>query len=181
MSCDHQKVVVCRGNGLPVSQRDLDPLDTVVIGALAEKRHPSRLSSAILYRIVQALVRLAEAHLVPLSWRVPGCHAEIKCPRRTVSKLGASQRQEACSRARGRAGSGSSIERLPSPLVRFLAWLKRYLRRLSFGGESQIAMESQGEEVIDQEEWTKLAESERDKWEPADESPWLYRRKRERW
>jgi hypothetical protein len=66
-------------------------------------------------------------------------------------------------------------------LVGFLAWLKSYLRHLSFGGESQIAMESQGEELIDKDEWTKLAESERDKWEPADESPWLYRRKRERW
>jgi hypothetical protein len=61
--------------------------------------------------------------------------------------------------------------------VRFLAWLKSYLRHLSFGGESQIAMEFKGEEVIDKDEWAELPESERGKWEPAEESGWHYRRK----
>jgi hypothetical protein len=70
--------------------------------------------------------------------------------------------------------------RLPSPLVRFLAWLKRYLRRLSFGGESQIAMESKGEEMIHKDEWTELPESDRGKWEAVGENSELYRRKQGR-
>jgi hypothetical protein len=37
--------------------------------------------------------------------------------------------------------------------VGLLAWLKRYLRHPSFGGESQIAMELKGEEVIHKDEW----------------------------
>jgi hypothetical protein len=65
--------------------------------------------------------------------------------------------------------------------VGFLASLKSYLGHLSFGGESQIAIDSKGEEMIDKDDWGELPERERDKWEPADESPWLYRRKRERW
>jgi hypothetical protein len=71
--------------------------------------------------------------------------------------------------------------RLPSPFVRFLAWLKRYLRRLSFGGESQIAMESRGDEMIHKDESTELLESERGNWEAVDENSELYRRKQERW
>ena len=49
--------------------------------------------------------------------------------------------------------------------------------RFFFRGESLIAMESKGEEVIHDEEWSALPPEERAKWEPADESTVLWRRK----
>jgi hypothetical protein len=47
------------------------------------------------------------------------------------------------------------------------------------GGESQIAVETEGEEAIGLEEWGALPPEERDKWEPTGEAAILYRRKRE--
>jgi hypothetical protein len=58
-----------------------------------------------------------------------------------------------------------------------LARIRSYLRHRVLGGESLIAMEYKGEEVIHEEEWSKLPKDERAKWEPADESMPLYRRK----
>jgi hypothetical protein len=58
-----------------------------------------------------------------------------------------------------------------------LAWLRSFVVHLFRGGESLIAMESKGEEVIHEEEWSKLPPEERAKWEPADGSTVLYRRK----
>jgi hypothetical protein len=61
--------------------------------------------------------------------------------------------------------------------MRVIAWLKSFAVDLFRGGESQIAMELQGEEVIHEEEWSKLPEEERAKWEAVDEPMPLYRRK----
>jgi hypothetical protein len=55
------------------------------------------------------------------------------------------------------------------------AWA--WLRHILGGGESLIAMESKGEEVIHEEEWSALPPEERAKWERADESTVLWRRK----
>jgi hypothetical protein len=56
------------------------------------------------------------------------------------------------------------------------AWIKNILRH-RLGGESLIAMEYKGEEVIHEEDWSALPPEERAKWEPADGSTVLYRRK----
>jgi hypothetical protein len=58
-----------------------------------------------------------------------------------------------------------------------LARIGSYLRHRVLGGESLIAMEYRGEEVIHEEQWSKLPKDERAKWEPADGSTVLYRRK----
>jgi hypothetical protein len=61
--------------------------------------------------------------------------------------------------------------------VRLLAWLRSFAVHLFRGGESQIAVASKGQKVIHQEEWSKLPEEERAKWEPVEESTVLWRRK----
>jgi len=58
-----------------------------------------------------------------------------------------------------------------------IARLRSFAVHLFRGGESLIAMESRGEEVIHEEQWSALPPEERAKWEPADESTILYRRK----
>ena len=58
-----------------------------------------------------------------------------------------------------------------------IAWLRSFAVHLFRGGESLLAMESKGEEVIHEEEWSALPPEERAKRERADESPLLYRRK----
>jgi hypothetical protein len=58
-----------------------------------------------------------------------------------------------------------------------IARLRSFAVHLSRGGESRIAMESKGEEVIHEEEWSALPPEERAKWEATDESTILYRRK----
>jgi hypothetical protein len=58
-----------------------------------------------------------------------------------------------------------------------ITWLRSFLRHSVRGGESLIAMESKGEEVIHKEEWSALPPEEREKWEPTDESTILWRRK----
>jgi hypothetical protein len=50
--------------------------------------------------------------------------------------------------------------------VRLLARLTSYLRHRLLGGESLIAMESTGEEVINEEELKALPPDERAKWDP---------------
>jgi hypothetical protein len=64
------------------------------------------------------------------------------------------------------------------PRVRgLIARLRSFAVHLFRGGEDQIAMELGGEEVIHEEEWSKLPPEERAKWEPTDESTILRRRK----
>jgi hypothetical protein len=58
-----------------------------------------------------------------------------------------------------------------------IAWLRSFAVHLLRGGENLIAVESKGEEVIHDEEWSALPPEERAKWEPADESTVLWRRK----
>ena len=65
--------------------------------------------------------------------------------------------------------------------MRLLAWLNGFVTRLFLGGENQIAIEYRGEEAIHEEEWSRLPEEERGRWEAVDEYPELYRRKRELW
>jgi hypothetical protein len=59
----------------------------------------------------------------------------------------------------------------------FRTWASSLWTDLFRGGESQIAMELGGEEVIHEEEWSELPEEERARWEPVDEPMPLYRRK----
>ena len=61
--------------------------------------------------------------------------------------------------------------------VRLLAWLRSFAVHLFRGGESLIAFGSHGEELMHEEDWSALPEEERAKWEPADGSTVLYRRK----
>jgi hypothetical protein len=49
-----------------------------------------------------------------------------------------------------------------------IARLRSFAVHLFRGGESLIAMESKGEEVIHEEQWSALPPEERAKWEPAD-------------
>jgi hypothetical protein len=58
-----------------------------------------------------------------------------------------------------------------------IAWLKSFAVHLFRGGENQIAVEIGGEEAIHEEDWRKLPEEERAKWEPVVEPMPLYRRK----
>jgi hypothetical protein len=58
-----------------------------------------------------------------------------------------------------------------------IARLRSFAVHLLRGGESLIAMESKGEEVIHEQEWSALPPEERAKWEPMDESTVLWRRK----
>jgi hypothetical protein len=58
-----------------------------------------------------------------------------------------------------------------------LAWLKSFAVHLFRGGENQIAVEIGGEEAIHEEDWSKLSEEERAKWEPTDDPLPFYRRK----
>jgi hypothetical protein len=59
-----------------------------------------------------------------------------------------------------------------SPITRLRAWLRSH-----WYGSDQIAVSSEGREVIGEEDWAKLPEDERLKWEPVDESGVAYWRK----
>jgi hypothetical protein len=54
--------------------------------------------------------------------------------------------------------------------------IKSFLHHTFLGGEDLIAMGSMGKELMHEEQWSKLPQEERDKWEATDESV-LYRRK----
>jgi hypothetical protein len=57
-------------------------------------------------------------------------------------------------------------------IARLRAWLWSH-----WYGSNQIAVSSEGREVIGEEELAALPEHEREQWEPMDESSFLYRRK----
>jgi hypothetical protein len=57
-------------------------------------------------------------------------------------------------------------------LRRFAAWLRSHVY-----GSDEIAVASHGVEVISAEGWGALPGHEREKWEPIEEPPLLYRRK----
>jgi hypothetical protein len=57
-------------------------------------------------------------------------------------------------------------------IARLRAWLSSH-----WYGSDQIAVSSEGREVIGEEDWAKLPEGERSRWERMDESSFLYRRK----
>jgi hypothetical protein len=75
----HEVVVRFEGDSFPFAEQNVDRAEAVVIGALAKERQWLSLVRAIVKRLQQALVRLAETLLVVFSPRIPRLHLQMGC------------------------------------------------------------------------------------------------------